>query len=60
MFILYSNSSREGIGNCVGPIPGSLTNLQCTDQEQQMMDNTLQSTGPALAGLCGGNGIYSI
>ena len=47
------NSSREAIGKCVGPIPGTLTTLKCTDREQTMMENTLQSTGRALAGLCG-------
>lgn len=52
----YFCSSRESIGKCVGPIPGSLTSLKCTDQENQMMQNTLQSTGRALGGLCDGDG----
>ncbi|XP_071144831.1 uncharacterized protein [Mytilus edulis] len=50
-------SSRESIGKCVGPIPGSLTSLKCTDQENQMMQNTLQSTGRALGGLCDGDAV---
>lgn len=48
----FSDRNREKVDACVKPIIQSIQ-VQCSDRENMMMDSTIQSTGRAIAVMCG-------
>lgn len=51
MFVHYDRN-REKVDECVKPIIQNIQ-AQCSDRENMMMDSTIQSTGRAIAVMCG-------